>query len=177
MPISPRWPSAGATVIEAGLLERRELRLTDIESILPHRGYALFPVSCWMEPPGDHMVRGGGNVVWSASHPMLMGHFPGFAIVPGVFLIEAIAQIAGVLIGAGHPGGESSRRIGVLSSVKKALIHSPVLPDQAVRYVVDIKRAGELFFQVSGVGWVRERKAVTADMSIGLLDRPNMATL
>lgn len=159
-------------MLELDVLERREITLAGIEAALPHRGHALFPGRCWFDGADGARISGGGSASWSADHPVLQGHFPGLAIVPGVFLIEAAAQIAGVLIDAAREERDpSASRIGVLSSVKKVLVHSPVLPGQAIDYRLELRRAGAEFYQVMAVGSHGERKAITLEMSIGVIDR------
>ena len=119
MQIWPRLPLAGVKVTEIGTCDRREISLLSIEIALPHRGDALFPSSCWLDSVSAGRVSGGGMAAWSANHPVLRGHFPGLAIVPGIFLIEAVAQIAGVLVSVSQEVESTGHRIGVLSSVKK----------------------------------------------------------
>lgn len=109
---------------------------------LPHRGDALFVQSAEVE---GSSIR--GEACWSAQHPVLQGHFPGQAIVPGVFLIEAAAQLGGVWIARSHAGRQG---LGVLASVRKALVHRLVMPDERVRYELQLAAAGERFFSVRG---------------------------
>jgi len=127
----------------------KTLPLAGVESIplpltscLPHRGDALFVQSAEVEGTS---IR--GEACWSALHPVLQGHFPRQAIVPGVFLIEAAAQLGGVWIARSHKGRQG---LGVLASVRKALVHRIVMPDERVRYELQLAAAGERFFSVRG---------------------------
>lgn len=159
---------------DTSVLERREIEPAQIATALPHRGHALFPSRCWFDGAEEGRIRGGGSASWSADHPVLQGHFPGLPIVPGVFLIEAAAQIAGVLIDAARePGsaGAGAGRIGVLSSVKKVLVHSPALPGQRIDYRLELRRVGGDFYQVTAIGCHEERKVATLEMSIGIVER------
>ncbi|MCW7540418.1 hypothetical protein OOT46_21555 [Aquabacterium sp. A7-Y] len=113
-----------------------------LEDCLPHRGAALFVQQAAVEGAS---IR--GEACWSAEHPVLQGHFPGQAIVPGVFLIEAAAQLGGVWIARTHAGQQG---LGVLASVRKALVHRLVMPQERVRYELQVTAAGDRFFSVRG---------------------------
>lgn len=154
---------------------RSDIGLAAILASLPHRGDALFPVRCWLDSAAPGRIEGGGTARWSAGHPVLLGHFPGFAIVPGVFLIEAAAQITGVLIRTVRDEESGVDRIGVLSSVKKALIHAPVMPGQEVDYQLTLRQAGEFFYQVSGVARANGNKAISLELTIGVFDRTQLS--
>jgi 3-hydroxyacyl-[acyl-carrier-protein] dehydratase len=169
------WLPNGARVNDGGALPRRDIDLAAIVASLPHRGDALFPARCWLDSAEQGVIVGGGAAQWSADHPVLLGHFPGFAIVPGVFLIEAAAQITGVLIRAVRNEESAGDRIGVLSSVKKALIHAPVMPGQQVDYQLKLRPAGEFFYQVSGVGTTDGNKAISLELTIGVFDRTQLS--
>jgi 3-hydroxyacyl-[acyl-carrier-protein] dehydratase len=71
-------------------------------------------------------VRGQFAFTWRADHPILQAHFPGRPLVPGVILIEAMAQAAGLVRG----GGEDAT-LG-LAAVDRVKIRRSVLPDQRV---------------------------------------------
>mgnify|MGYP001606289747 CR=1 FL=1 len=73
-----------------------KLNKDDICLLLPHRDHALFLLDAVVE--GPHVT---GTACWADSHPHLTGHFPGLPIVPGVFLIEAAAQLGGTASPAG----------------------------------------------------------------------------
>lgn len=160
---------------EGGAPPRRDIGRAAILASLPHRGDALFPERCWLDSVEQGVIEGGGTAQWSAGHPVLLGHFPGFAIVPGVFLIEAAAQITGVLIRAVRDEDASIERIGVLSSVKKALIHAPVLPGQSVDYQLRLRPAGAFFYQVSGLATANGDKAISLELTIGVFDRTQLS--
>lgn len=160
---------------DAGVVSRRDIDLRAIEAALPHRGDALFPLRCWLDSSDQGGIAGGGAALWQAEHPVLRGHFPGFSIVPGVFLIEAAAQISGVLIRTGRNDDATTERIGVLSSVKKALIHAPVMPGQQVEYQLKLRPAGEFFYQVSGIGMSGGGKAISLELTIGIFSRTQIS--
>lgn len=104
----------------------------EISALLPHRGDALFLRDAIVN--GSHVE---GTACWTASHPHLLGHFPGLPVVPGVFLIEAAAQLAGV--GLASQAGGSEFKLGMLAGVKRCLLHQPVQPEEPVYFALDLK--------------------------------------
>lgn len=148
------------------VLDRPEaLRPLAIEDCLPHRGQALFVRAA--EVQGDTVV---GEADWSLEHAVLQGHFPGRPVVPGVFLIEAAAQLGGVWIARTHPQRSA---LGVLASVRRALIHRLVAPGERLRYRLQVSPAGEGFFGVRGQAHASRPdgtgdKVLTVDLLIGL---------
>jgi 3-hydroxyacyl-[acyl-carrier-protein] dehydratase len=107
-----------------------ELGEKDVMQVLPHRGEVLF-VHALTVLAHD---RFRGHARWSRDLGILQGHFPGMAIVPGVLLIEAVAQVAGAGMLAGDPYARSmgSGFVGVLAGVRKCSFRRPVLADEAV---------------------------------------------
>jgi len=80
--------------------------------------------------PGDRVV-GLKNV--TANDPYLQDHFPGNPLMPGVLLVESMAQTAGLLL----PEGSSA----VLAQIKEARFHSPVIPGDQIR-IEAVRRGG-----------------------------------
>jgi 3-hydroxyacyl-[acyl-carrier-protein] dehydratase len=107
-----------------------ELSKEEITQVLPHRGDILF-VSSLTVAAHD---RFQGHALWPCDLPILQGHFPGMPIVPGVFLIEAVAQVAGagMLVGDPHARSMRSSFVGVLAGVRKCSFKRPVLAGEAV---------------------------------------------
>ena len=70
--------------------------------------------------------------------PILQGHFPGMALVPGVFLVEAVAQVAGagMLVGDERARRMGKGYVGMLVGIRKCSFKRPVLPGEVV--VVDV---------------------------------------
>lgn len=130
-----------------------------IESLIPHRGAALFVREATLEGEFVH-----GEVAWDAQHPVLQGHFPGQPIVPGVFLVEAAAQLAGVWIASTYP---QTPGLGMLAGIRKVLVHSPLLAEQPVRFSLKVNGSAGGLFSVSGVGSGDQgQKVVTLDLLI-----------
>jgi 3-hydroxyacyl-[acyl-carrier-protein] dehydratase len=121
----------------------------DLQEILPHRG-ALALVDRIDEI--DAGTRAVGRHLVPRNEPLLEGHFPGRPIVPGVVLIEALAQLAGVVLWSGQElePGDGPPMLGVLAGVKKFRFHRLVVPGDGVR--LEATRTG-------GIGGLSEFRA------------------
>src|SRR5579871_761124 len=93
-----------------------------IRALLPHR-YPMLLVDRILElTPGEHVV-GLKNV--TINEPCFQGHFPGQAVMPGVLIVEAMAQVAGVMI-LFLPAYQ--RKLAFLAGIEKTRFHKPVVP-------------------------------------------------
>ncbi len=115
------------------------LDINAIRKILPHR-YPLLLVDRIIEMD-DHHVVGIKNV--TVNEPFFVGHFPDFPVMPGVLIVEAIAQTAGVLVLSSIPDRDS--KLVFLVSIDSAKFRKPVVPgDQLVMDVKMIRRKGSV---------------------------------
>ena len=99
---------------------------TKIEAILPHRPPFLWIDRVQSVEPG---VRCVASKHIDPRAPFFAGHFPGDPILPGVFLVEAAAQTAGVMMGASGKAPGSTKRLAAINQFK---FHKPVYPDAVV---------------------------------------------
>lgn len=98
--------------------------------LLPHR-YPFLLVDRIVDARRDEYGVGIKNV--TANEPQFMGHFPGKPIMPGVLMIEAMAQTAGALCIAAQPQG-SKPSLVYLMTVDKAKFRKPVTPGDQIRF-------------------------------------------
>jgi beta-hydroxyacyl-ACP dehydratase FabZ len=125
----------------------------DIIKILPHRYPFLF-VDRIVELEIGKKVVGIKNV--TINEPFFQGHFPGKPIMPGVLIVEAMAQTGGVLAGISIQGfaGEDGKQIIYFMSIEKVKFRKPVVPgDQLVFEVVPL-RAGSRIWKMAGKAFV-----------------------
>jgi 3-hydroxymyristoyl/3-hydroxydecanoyl-(acyl carrier protein) dehydratase len=102
----------------------------DIENIIPHRAPFLWIDRVEELDPGVRCAA----VKWiDPEEPALRGHFPTRPILPGIFLIEAMAQTAGVMLGAAAPPEPGATPL--LAAVNRFKFLKPVLPGQELRIV------------------------------------------
>ncbi|NNN04931.1 MAG: hypothetical protein HKL90_03425 [Elusimicrobia bacterium] len=139
----------------------------EIEELLPHRGAALFLSAAEVDG-----LRASGEAVWNSGHPHILGHFPDLPVVPGIFLIEAAAQLAGVALAVQRQAAPGERRLGVLAGVRRALFHRPVLPGQTIRFEVLLAAPVGALIRASALGRdAQGRKAATVELAIGSAER------
>ena len=107
------------------------LNATSIAQVLPHRGDILC-VRRLTVLDFDHYI---GHAVWPYDLSLLQGHFPGMPLVPGVLLIEAVAQVAGagMLEGDATAHRFRSSHVGMLAAVRKCSFRRAVRPNEWVR--------------------------------------------
>ena len=98
--------------------------------LLPHR-YPFLLVDRIVEARGDEYGVGIKNVTFNEPH--FQGHFPGRPIMPGVLLIEGMAQTAGALCVASQAAG-SKPSVVYLMTIDKAKFRKPVVPGDQVRF-------------------------------------------
>jgi 3-hydroxyacyl-[acyl-carrier-protein] dehydratase len=101
---------------------------TQIERIIPHR-----PPSLWIDRV-EELEPGVRCVAWKfidPENPAFAGHFPANPILPGIFLIEMVAQTAGVMMGSLTPDGVGG--VALLAAVNRFKFLKPVLPGQELR--------------------------------------------
>jgi beta-hydroxyacyl-ACP dehydratase FabZ len=98
------------------------LDVREIMAILPHR-YPLMLIDRILELEPMKYARGYKNI--TANEPVLTGHFPGNPVLPGVYIIEALAQLGGTTI---MRPGEMVRKIPYLAGIEKGKFKRPVVP-------------------------------------------------
>jgi 3-hydroxyacyl-[acyl-carrier-protein] dehydratase len=105
----------------------QSLDVREIMKILPHR-YPMLLLDRVTDFEPMKFARGYKNL--TINEPMFSGHFPGNPVMPGVFIIEAMAQLGGIAILA---SGDMARKVPYLAGIDKAKFRRPVVPgDQLV---------------------------------------------
>jgi 3-hydroxyacyl-[acyl-carrier-protein] dehydratase len=103
------------------------LDTNEIRKILPHR-YPFLLVDRIVELDSERIV-GIKNV--TLNEPFFDGHFPNFPVMPGVLIVEAMAQTAGVLVLQGIPNRDS--KLVLLVAIENARFRKPVVPGDTLR--------------------------------------------
>jgi beta-hydroxyacyl-ACP dehydratase FabZ len=135
----------------------KTLDINVIQNILPHRYPFLF-VDKIIEVT-EKKVVGIKNV--TIDEPFFQGHFPGHPIMPGVLIIEAMAQVGGV--GALNMK-DNLGKLAYFLSINNAKFRKPVLPGDTIRVEVDLLKTKLSVMQVHGVARVGEDVVAEADL-------------
>ena len=125
------------------------LTYTEITEIIPHR-YPFLLVDRIIELEPNKRVVGIKNV--TANEPFFQGHFPGEPIMPGVLIIEAMAQVGGVLARLSIPGvmeREDADPIRFVA-IDKVKFRRPVIPGDRIRLEIEPLRTGSKIWKVAG---------------------------
>lgn len=136
----------------------------DIVRILPHR-YPFLLVDRIVELEPDKRVVGYKNV--TANEPFFQGHFPGKPIMPGVLIVEAMAQTGGVLAGVSISGGVTDHAIEQVffMAMDKVKFRRPVVPGDQLRFEVEALRTGSRVWKLAGKAFVGDSLAAEAEMT------------
>ena len=136
----------------------------EITAFLPHR-YPMLMVDRIVEIT-DEAIVGLKNV--TANEPFFTGHFPSMPVMPGVLIIEAMAQVGGLLVGklAPHTRG----RIMFLASIEEAKFRRPVVPGDQLRLEMKLIRLKYSVAKMSGVATVDGQVVAEAILLCKLTD-------
>ena len=148
--------------------ENRDLQSADIQkllAILPHR-YPFLLIDKIIDIDGDNSAIGIKNV--TVNEPHFQGHFPGQPIMPGVLIIEAMAQTAGA-VGI-LANGFDTPQIVYFMTIDNAKFRKPVIPgDRLEIHVTKIKRRGALA-KYACVAIVDGNKVAEAEVTAMIMD-------
>ncbi|HVV93759.1 MAG TPA: 3-hydroxyacyl-ACP dehydratase FabZ [Hyphomicrobiales bacterium] len=137
-----------------------------IMALLPHR-YPFLLVDRIIEMQGDQSCIGIKNVTYN--EPQFAGHFPSQPIMPGVLLIEGMAQTAGALCVAARGAGAKPRLVYFLT-IDKAKFRKPVMPGDVIEYHMQKLRSRGNMWWFRGEAKVAGAVAAEAEVSAMLLD-------
>lgn len=136
-----------------------------IRDILPHR-YPMLLVDRIEELEPDRIV-GIKNV--TANEPFFVGHFPDFPVMPGVMIIESMAQVAGVLVLSTIP--DRHTKLVLLASVDEAKFRKPVRPGDQLRIEMKLSKRKATIAKMYGTATVNGEVVAEATMLCKLTDR------
>jgi len=146
------------------------LTIVEIEQLLPHR-YPFLLVDRVLSYTPDVSITAIKNV--TINEPFFQGHFPGSPVMPGMLILEALAQTGGILMSKGltEPLGN---RLFMFTGVERAKFRRPVLPgDQLVLQCSDIRKRMNLC-KMRGVATVDGQVVAEAELSAAMVDRSTL---
>jgi len=137
-----------------------------IQSILPHR-YPLLLVDRVLEIEPKKRIVAIKNV--TINEQFFLGHFPGRPVMPGVLLIEGLAQAGGLLVLHDLPQREG--KLLYFAGIEEAKFRRPVVPGDQIRYEVEVLRLRSTFCKVAGRALVEGELAAEAVLSTAMVKR------
>jgi len=142
------------------------LNIDEIREILPHR-YPMLLVDRILEI-SDTRVVGIKNV--TANEPFFEGHFPNYPIMPGVLVVEALAQCGGVL--ALREMADRDEKVVLFVSIDNCRFRAPVTPGDQLRLELEILRRRGGIVKMRGQAYVDDRLVAEAVLMCSVTDRP-----
>jgi len=144
------------------------LGITEILNFLPHR-YPFLMIDRILEFEANKRIVGIKNV--TINEPFFQGHFPGHPIMPGVLLLEAMAQTGGVMALMSLPAEEVKKKVLYFMSIDKAKFRKPVLPGDQVRFELELVKARGPVRSFKAVAIVDGGVVAEAEMMAMIVDK------
>ena len=137
-----------------------------IREILPHR-YPMLLVDRIVEMEAERIV---GIKSVTANEPFFGGHFPEYPVMPGVLIVEAMAQVVGVLVLKSI--GDRHSKLVLLASIEEAKFRRPVVPGDQLRIEMKVLRRKETVAKMNGIATVDGVIVAESTLMCKLAGRP-----
>ena len=138
-----------------------------IVNCIPHR-YPFLLVDRILELEAERRIVAIKNV--TMNEPFFQGHFPGAPVMPGVLIVEAMAQAGAVLLF--HDMEERDSRLILFTGIDKARFRRPVVPGDQLRLTLEVVKRRSKVFKLKAIAEVDGQLAAEAEIMSSLVDRP-----
>ncbi|MBM4139165.1 MAG: 3-hydroxyacyl-ACP dehydratase FabZ [Nitrospira sp.] len=146
-----------------------QVEIQEILAALPHR-YPFLLVDRVKEfEPGQRLVAIKNVTI---NEPFFQGHFPGRPIMPGVLIIEAMAQAGGVLVF--KSGGPVGRPLMYLAGIDEAKFRRPVVPGDQLRFEIEVLKKRPPVWKMQGKAYVDNVLACEAVVTAMVMDEKDV---
>jgi UDP-3-O-[3-hydroxymyristoyl] N-acetylglucosamine deacetylase/3-hydroxyacyl-[acyl-carrier-protein] dehydratase len=140
--------------------------IQDIMKVLPHR-YPFLLVDRILEVEPGKRIVGLKNV--TINEPFFPGHFPGHPVMPGVLIVEAMAQTGGMMLMDAVEDPESE--VVYFMSLDKVKFRKPVVPGDQLRFELEMLKFRGKTCRMRGVAYVEGQPVAEAEMMAAIVDR------
>ncbi len=140
--------------------------INEIMNYLPHR-YPFLLIDRIVAFEENKSISGIKNV--TINEPFFQGHFPGHPIMPGVLLLEAMAQVGGVFALKSNP--DAKNKVLYFMSIDKAKFRKPVIPGDQVRFDLEMTKQRSNIMAFKGQAKVDGAVVAEAEMMAMIVDK------
>jgi 3-hydroxyacyl-[acyl-carrier-protein] dehydratase len=155
---------------EAPAAAKITLDINEIQRLLPHR-FPFLLIDRIVDLTRKQRIVAIKNV--TMNEPFFAGHFPGAPVMPGVLIVEAMAQAGGVLLFTEVEDRES--KLVLFTGIERAKFRRPVVPGDQLRIEVDVRVWRGNAGRMEGRAFVGDKRAAEAIISCRLVDRSRAA--
>ncbi len=141
--------------------------ITDIMKLLPHR-YPFLLVDRIVELEPQKRIVGLKNV--TINEQFFQGHFPGAPVMPGVLILEAMAQVAGVMIYRDLP--DKDKKLIYFTGIENARFRRPVVPGDQLRIEIEVLNRRNNFGKMQGRTTVEGKLVADAVVLFAIVEHP-----
>ena len=152
-----------------GSVDDSIIELSEIQEVLPHR-YPFLLIDRVIEVVSGKRIVAIKNV--TANEPFFQGHFPGFPVMPGVLIVEALAQAGCVMVLSDLE--DRANKVPFFAGIDSCRFRRPVVPVDQLRLELSVLRQRGVSTKMDGKAYVGDELAAEAEILAVLGERDNV---